>query len=205
MICSETSETVKVECPDYVNRICHNAGCPRFLSRVSKDHIDDDGQQLYRGACMLNGDTEWFSGCLPYKGNEPLLQTEANTVESMETVNNETRKNSGAGKKRRWKGRSEFAGKTTEGFTIDQDSTILKYKGQTFHLTRGGEWDLVDRAIRSAQNHDTSYTIPLPPRDLNAFSEEGKRFVNLFIDREERKGTGNNKFTGLVRLKITDQ
>ena len=200
MTCSGTSEIVKVECPDYVNRICHQAGCPRFLSRVSKDHIDEVGQQLYRGACILNGETEWFSGCLPYKGDEPVLQTGANTVESMVTVNNETR-NSGAGRKHRWKGKSEFAGTTTEGFTIDKDSTVLKYKGQTFILGRGGEWDLVDRAIKSAQNRDTGYTIPLPSGVLNAFRAEGKRFVRLFIDREPRKGKGNQKYTGLARLK----
>ena len=134
MTCSGTSEIVKVECPDYVNRICHQAGCPRFLSRVSKDRIDEVGQQLFRGACILNGDTEWFSGCLLYKGDKPVLQTGTNAVESMVTANDETR-NSGAGRKHRWKGRSEFAGTTTEGLPSTKIQRFSNTKAR--HLT----WD----------------------------------------------------------------
>lgn len=122
MICSETSETVKVECPDYLNRICHNTGCPRFLSRVSKDLIDDSGQQLYRGMCILNGDTEWFYGCLPFK-------EECSQVETLpETSNN-------PGKKGRYRGHSVF-----DGDKVPQDiesKDVLQEVLDTVRETKG--------------------------------------------------------------------
>lgn len=69
MTCSETINTIVVECPDFTSENCKKQGCPRFLCRVSKRGIDDDGNQLYGGACILNGETEWFDGCLPF--NKP--------------------------------------------------------------------------------------------------------------------------------------
>ena len=191
-LCNGMADVPEIAIPKDDDTIVYRPRCyklqpPQFLSEISEEDFARAKAGEFRSptnAVQANDRNEVLLGAIS---------------------SSQGKSGNGRSKKHRNRGVSEFAGTTTEGFTIDNDSTSLEYKGQTFYLSRGKEWDLVDRIILAQQKRDKSFSVPLQPKVLNAFSDEGKRFVNIFIDREERKGAGNNKFTGLVRLKITDQ
>lgn len=185
----ETSETVKVECPDYVNHICHNVGCPRFLSRISKDLIDDNGQQLYRGGCFLNGDTEWFSGCLPYKEESSQIQTAPET-------------SSNPGKMRRHRGHSIFdEQKVHQDIESDSRKQFIKVNNRKFKLTRSMDWQIADQFLKAVQDREDGYVINVSTADNNRLSQAGKDFVKYCLERQRIPNPiKGQRYTGKARI-----
>lgn len=189
MISSATSE-ISVECPDYGTGICRKAGCPRFLVRISKQGIDDEGNQLFGGACMLNGDTEWFDGCLQFTGQRPNETT---------TTDNKAKSRS----KQRYRGKSCFDGiKVHQDIESDSTKHYIKIKGRDFQLARTIDWTIADRMLHAVQDKETDYVIDLSAEEYNGLSKACKDFVAYCLDRQELEHpVRGQKYTGKARIK----
>ena len=98
-------------------------------------------------------------------------------------------------------GESAYAGKTVAGFTVDQESTKLTVNGRTFAPSRKADWNLIDQIISATYNCHRDYRILLSTKEFNSLSPQGRLVADLFVEREQRKGKGNAKYTGLARLK----
>ena len=187
---SSATPELKVECPDYDTGVCRKVGCPRFLVRISKQGVDEEGNQLFGGACMLNGDIEWFDGCLQF--------TEQRSIETTTTGNNAE-----SHPKRRYCGKSCFDG-TKVHQDIESDSTkhYIRVKGREFKLTRNVDWDIVDRMLHAVQDKETDYVINLSADEYNGLSKAGKDFVAYCLDRQElQHPVRGQKYTGKARIK----
>ena len=189
MTSSATSEP-KVECPDYGTGVCHKVGCLRFLVRISKQGIDDEGNQLYGGACISNGDTEWFDGCREFTGERPNETTS-------------TGNNAEYHPKRRYRGKSCFDGtKVHQDIESDSTQNYMKIKGREFKLTRNIDWTIVDRMLHAVQDMEDDYVIDLPTKDYNGLSKACKDFVAYCLDRQELEHpVRGQKYTGKARIK----
>ena len=188
--CSATLETVVIECPDFADGICHQKGCPRFLCRVSKQGIDDEGNQLYGGACILNGETEWFDDCLPYQEDVPSQQISDDT-------------NNDAPRKVRHRGRSIFDGQRVhQDIESDSQKQFIKVNNRNFELTRPIDWAVADRMLRAVRDRESDYVIDLTTSECNALSQEGKAFVKYCLERQPlAKPIRGKKYTGKARIK----
>lgn len=98
-------------------------------------------------------------------------------------------------------GVSAYAGRTVAGFTVNNESTRLSVKGRSFDISRKTDCNLIDQIITAAQNCQYDYRIQLSTKDYNALSPGGKLVADTYVERELRKGKGNEKYTGFARLK----
>lgn len=187
---SSATPELKVECPDYDTGVCRKVGCPRFLVRISKQGVDEEGNQLFGGACMLNGDIEWFDGCLPFQGE-------------IETIRDIPSTNGNKSWKGRHRGKSIFDGITVhQDIESDSSKQFIKVNNREFKLTRTVEWVIVDRMLGKIKDFDYGFTIDLSTKEHNGMSDEGKAFVSYCLDRERvAKKTRATKYTGKARIK----
>ena len=188
MTYSKTSEIARVECPDYGS--CSKAGCPRFLVRVSKQGIDDDGNQLYGGACILNGETEWFDGCLPFREQKQQVKTDS----AFPGAN---------AKKGRYRGHSQFDGQRIhQAIESDSRKQSFKISGREFKLTRPIDWQVADQFLQAVKDREDGYVINMSTADRNRLSQAGKDFVKHCIDRQRVANPNKGqKYTGKARIK----
>ena len=187
---SATLETVVIECPDFADGICHQKGCPRFLCRVTRQGIDDEGNQLYGGACILNGETEWFDDCLPYQGGVPDQQILVDASDDTPT-------------KVRRRGRSNFDGQRVhQDIESDSQEQSFKINNRKFKLTRSIDWEVADRMLKAVHDRESGYVIDLKTSECNALSQGGKDFVRYCLDRQNlSQPVRGQKYTGKARIK----
>ena len=185
---------MRLQCPDYNVGICNKAGCPQFLQDVTREGIDDDGNQLYGGRCIVNGETEAFHD-IP----EKLFCDARQVVETISAKKVRAKGTCSYARRRLFS--SAYAGKKHKSFQIAEDSSSITVNKRVFKLSRQADVTIADHAFRYASDTQNGFTIPFSSKDYNSLSKECKEFVKIWIEREGRKGLGNKRYTDYARFR----